>query len=294
MNKGSVRRYCSGTTSALIAAQQEQAVAAVGVTVTFRLDGQVDGRQPLYRVLGYPSGDERTGRTRGPPGDPRDGRASGTSAGSRRSRRRRPFEDPEHANDHFAHIYETRAEQLAVAVPFLREGLEGGEQCICVVDETADEERVITRALEADGVDVAAARAAGDLVIYSAQETYLRTDPFNPAEMISLYADLIENAREEYDGLRVTAGTRWLEEIDIAAFMEYEGRVNKLFREADARALCQYNRTRLPPAVIRDVLRTHPHLIFEDAVCENVYYIPPDELFGPEQPEREVERMGGR
>lgn len=41
--------------------------------------------------------------------------------------------------------------------------------------------------------------------------------------MISLYADLIENTGEEYDGLRVAAGTRWLEEIDLEAFMEYEG-----------------------------------------------------------------------
>ena len=202
-----------------------------------------------------------------------------------------PFEDDQHANDHYALIYESQAEQLAVAVPFIREGINEGEQCIYVVDDRTNERETVIEALEAGGVDVETARAVGTLSFYSLQETYLRKDPFDPEEMVSFYADVIDAVDDAYNGLRVTAATNWIEDIEVKAFMEYEGRVNKLFNETNAKALCQYDRQALSPEIIRDVLRTHPHLIFEDTICRNVYYIPPDELFGPDQPEREVDRM---
>lgn len=202
-----------------------------------------------------------------------------------------PFEDHAHGNDHYALIHESPEEQLAVAVPFLREGIERGERCICVVDQTTNEREVMTNALRDAGVDIDRAMAVGFLEFYSVSDTYLRTEPFDPEAMVAFYRDVVETVGDEYEGFRVSAGTEWLDRIDVDAFMEYEGRVNKLFQATEAKALCHYDRSRLSPEVIRDVIRSHPHLIFEDTMCRNVYYIPPDELTGPDQPEREVERM---
>lgn len=45
-----------------------------------------------------------------------------------------PLEEHEHPNDHFALIYEDTEELAEAAVPFIRDGLECGEQCRYVID----------------------------------------------------------------------------------------------------------------------------------------------------------------
>lgn len=199
--------------------------------------------------------------------------------------------DHDHSNDHFALIYESEEELFTAAVPFIRQGLQRGEQCIYVLDERSEEE--IIEALRTRGIDTDEALESGALTFYTVQETYLRKQPFDPEEMISFYADTIDDALEEYEGLRVIAGTSWIDEVSFEDFLEYEGRVNDLFEETDSMALCHYNRSQLSPEVIRDIIKTHPHLISEGTVCHNFYYTPPEELFGPNQPENEVDRMLG-
>ena len=75
------------------------------------------------------------------------------------------------------------------------------------------------------------------------------------------------------------------------SLIEYEEKVNHLLVNEASIALCQYNRERFPAAVLADVVRAHPHLIYDNTVCHNYYYTPPEEFFGPDQLEREVERM---
>ena len=63
--------------------------------------------------------------------------------------------------------------------------------------------------------------------------------------MVSFYEDVIDDALESHSVLRVIAGTSWIEDISVEAFMEYEGRVNALFEARDAMGLCHYDRTRV-------------------------------------------------
>lgn len=113
--------------------------------------------------------------------------------------------------------------------------------------------------------------------------------------MLELYADVIDEARATYPGLRVTASTNWIldERTTIADFMEYESRVNDLFESEDTLALCHYDCNEIPAEILVDVVRTHPHLVYEDTVCHNFYYTPPEEFFEPDEPSREVQRMLG-
>ena len=201
--------------------------------------------------------------------------------------------DGHHCNDHFALIYETREEQLAAVVPFMRQGLERGERCMYVVDELSRAE--ILAAMAEGGVDVDAALESGALSFHTVEETYLRNGTFVPDEMIDFYADAIDEATEEYEALRVAAEVTWLREetTTIEDFMEYEARVNDLFADEDCIALCQYDRNAFEPEVVRDIIQTHPHLIYEGTVCHNVYYTPPEEFFEPDDAANEVERMMG-
>jgi PAS domain S-box-containing protein len=62
--------------------------------------------------------------------------------------------------------------------------------------------------------------------------------------------------------------------------IEYEARLNAFFPGSQCLAICQYDRRRFDPAVLLEVLRTHPTAIIGTEVHDNFYYIPPVELLG--------------
>jgi len=204
-----------------------------------------------------------------------------------------PLEGHGHANDHFALVYDDRAERLAAAVPFLRQGIDAGEKCLYVGDERSLE--TVADLLRDRGIDVERAVESGALVFESVADTYLRDGSFDPESMMEIYGAEIEAATAEFEALRVVAETDWIVEtgVPVESFMEYESRINDLFDDADAIALCQYDRERFPAEELIEIVRVHPHLIYDTTVCHNVYYTPPSEFCGPDRPENELDRMLG-
>jgi signal transduction histidine kinase len=201
--------------------------------------------------------------------------------------------DNHRCNDHVAQIYESNEERFAAAVPFVCHGLERDERVMYVVDESREAE--VKSALRDGGIDVDAATDSGALSFHTVQETYLRNGTFEPDEMIEFYGEMVTEATEAYEALRIVAETTWLQQdaTTVERFMEYEQKVNELFSETDSLALCQYDRRGFSPAIIRDIVRTHPHLIYDGAVCHNVYYTPPEEFFDTDSTATEVDRMLG-
>ena len=198
-----------------------------------------------------------------------------------------------HANNHFALIYESHEKQFAAAIPFIRHGLERDERCLYVIDENSKED--VLDAMRAHGIDVDTALESGSLSVHTKQETYLRNGTFDPDEMIAFLGDAIDEAQEEYSGLRTAAEMGWIvdTEAEIDALIENEAKVNRLLSEGDCISLCQYNRERFSADVIRDVINTHPLLVHNGRVSHNVYYTPPEEFFGPDKAEREIDRQLG-
>ncbi len=66
-------------------------------------------------------------------------------------------------HDHLCSIYETPAEHFAVAIPFIRIGLERGEKCIYIADDGT--EAIVRDAMQAEGIDVERAIATDSLVL---------------------------------------------------------------------------------------------------------------------------------
>ncbi|RQH01714.1 MEDS domain-containing protein [Natrarchaeobius oligotrophus] len=195
--------------------------------------------------------------------------------------------------DHLAFIYDSQSEQFATAIPYIKHGLERGERCVYIADEN-DTSEVLDALREAD-VDVDDALESGALVVYTAQDSYLRNGAFDPDEMIEFISETIEEGSTEYAGVRITGEMTWVfgDDPPLAELVEYEGKLNELLPESNGIALCQYNRTAFSAEIIRDIVKTHPHLIYDGTVCQNFYYTPPEEFFGPDQPEREIDRMMG-
>ncbi|WP_137291734.1 MEDS domain-containing protein [Natronorubrum halophilum] len=195
--------------------------------------------------------------------------------------------------DHLALVYENADDQFETAIPFMAAGLERGERCLYIADENEIED--VTAALRTAGVDVESALESGALTMHTATDSYLRNGTFDPDDMIAFLSDAIEEANDEFDGLRITGEMTWVlgDDPSIESLVEYESKLNTLLPETNGIALCQYNRERFSPEIIRDIIKTHPHLVYDRTVCQNFYYTPPEEFFGPDQPARETDRMIG-
>lgn len=195
-------------------------------------------------------------------------------------------------HDHFCSIYESPEEHYAVAVPFMRIGLDRGEKCIYIADDGTVGD--VREAMQAEGIDVDCAIASNALVLSTKEQAYLEHGSFHPDWMFTFWKEATEAAMSEgFSALRATGETEWVLRggRGLERWMEYESRLTHTLAESNCSALCQYNRKLFPPELILDVIRTHPTVVYGGTVCRNLYYVPPEEFLGTNQTAREVERL---
>ena len=182
--------------------------------------------------------------------------------------------------DHLCCIYETEAEHTALIKPFVREGLERGERVIYVVD--THDAATILGALRDDGIAVDPCLETGRLQILPS-DIYLDKGVFDPDSMIALLRTETRRALAlGYSALRVTGEMTWVLRGAPGSerIIEYEAKLNEFFPGSRCLAICQYDRRRFDPAVLLDVLRTHPIAVIGTEIYRNFYYIPPAEFLG--------------
>jgi anti-sigma regulatory factor (Ser/Thr protein kinase) len=159
-------------------------------------------------------------------------------------------ENPPRGFRHDALMYGSDAEFVAAAAPFVEAGHAQGEPVAVVT--TPDNSRLLQSALGAGAADVDF-RVAGDW--------YDR-----PARTIARYHALLES--------KLDAGATSVRVIGEVAFgrskgeyrewTQYEAALNRAFEGRPAWVVCPYDTRRLPPAVVADAARTHPHVADAD------------------------------
>jgi signal transduction histidine kinase len=195
-------------------------------------------------------------------------------------------------HDHLCSIYESPEERLAVAIPFIRIGLDRGERCVYIADDGT--EAAAREAMHAEGIDVERAIATDRLVLAPKEHAYLKDGSFDPDWMFTFWAQATVDAMNRgFSALRLTGETEWVFRgaPGLERWVEYESRMTHMLARHNCSALCQYDRRLFPPELVLDVIRTHPTVIYRGLVCRNLYYVPPDELLGADQAAREVERL---
>jgi signal transduction histidine kinase len=199
-------------------------------------------------------------------------------------------------HDHLCSIYESPEEHYAVAIPFIRVGLDRGEKCIYIADDGMVGD--VREAMQSKGIDVDRAISSNALVLVTKEQAYLEHGSFHPDWMSIFWKEATQLAISEgFSALRATGETEWVqkwvqrEDRGLERWMEYESRLAHTVAENNCSALCQYNRRLFPPELILDVIRTHPVVVNGGTVSRNLYYVPPDEFLGTNQTSREVERL---
>jgi PAS domain S-box-containing protein len=193
---------------------------------------------------------------------------------------------------HLCMIYERSEERFAVAIPFIRFGLDRGEKCIYIADDGT--EAAVREAMYAGGIDVERAIRTHSLVLKKKETTYLKRGSFDPEWMWSFWSDATAEAMSQgFSALRAAGESEWVVRgaQGLERWMEYESRLTHMLTHYNFLLLCQYSRQLFPPELILDVIRTHPVVVYGTIVCKNPYYVPPDEFLKPNQASQEVERL---
>jgi len=195
-------------------------------------------------------------------------------------------------HNHLCLIYQTPTEQFAAVLPFMRSGLQRGERCIYIADENTTE--AVLEAMRAAAIDVYTHLRSGALAVVGKRESYLKQGRFDPDWMIGFLKEQVQAAKAAgFQALRATGEMTWVlgAEPGVDRLLEYEAKLNQFYPEHDVLGICQYNRTRFAPQVIKGIIETHPLVISGGLVGENRFYIPPEEYLKAPDVSLQVDRM---
>jgi signal transduction histidine kinase len=183
--------------------------------------------------------------------------------------------------DHLCSLYASEEEHRDLLAPFIRHGLERREKVLYIADgHTAGQ---ILEYLRTDGVETNPFLKQGQLGFINSDASFTPAGAFEPEGVIALLRSETERAvAEGYKALRVTGEMSWVLKglPGSKRIIEYEASLNTFIPESQCLALCQYDRRKFDPAVLLEVLATHPLAVIGNEVYENFYYMPPQEFFG--------------
>jgi hypothetical protein len=179
--------------------------------------------------------------------------------------------------DHASLIYENDDQWRETVVPFMGIGLNRGEKCVYIADNNSkDKMRDLMKQQE---IDVESRERSGQLVIIGKDQAYTLKDPFRPCDMIALITAETKKALSQgYSGLRVTGEMTWSLKGHPGSerLTEYEANLNRdFFNKFPCVAICQYDKRVFDAKTIRDIILSHPLVIFNNGVYRNHFYISP-------------------
>ncbi len=193
-------------------------------------------------------------------------------------------------HDHLCVIYESPREWREAVVPFVAVGLKRGEKCVNIADVGLAYK--LRQQLCDEGIDVADAEASGRLSTLC-EYGALPQGGFDLDRMIgTLIAETDRAFAQGYPLVRVTAEIGWALRCHsgLGKFLEYESRLDRdFFRRYPCISLCQYDRWKLTPEIVKDVVTAHPLLVRGNRLQRNFYYTPPDDLTIKERDQSEVQ-----
>lgn len=195
------------------------------------------------------------------------------------------------SHDHLCLIYESTEEWRTAIIPFIKIGLEKGERCIYVADTHAAHE--ICTYLDREGVDAKSFETTGQLLILNQKDAYTKGGCFDPDRMISLLTDETKKALASgYSALRVSDEMSWVLRGNPGSekVIEYEAKLNNFLPKYPCLTICQYDRRKFSPEIIKAVIMTHPLVVLHGNIYSNFYYIPPEKFLSEERANYEVEQ----
>lgn len=171
-------------------------------------------------------------------------------------------------------------EEYRVLLPFIREGLSRGDKTVNVVNPESREKHM--QRLAKVGIDSAAFLESGQLQVRINTEVYLRDGHFDQDRMLAAFEEMANSARtaEGFPMSRIVCRMDWAsgDPSRIDDVIEFESRVDEVWRRYDDAVICTYHLGQLSGAAVVDIMRTHPMVIIGGHLQQNPFFTRPEEF----------------
>jgi hypothetical protein len=177
---------------------------------------------------------------------------------------------------HICQLYNKVGEIVGVTARLMEAGLASGEKCFFAAAPASVHE--MEQALAKSGVDVAAAVDSGQLVLLTDREPLLIGKRFDLYHLLSTHQTFIAQAqREGWKSCRISIDMTWLT-ADVASpeqILKYEAASDAIFtfQNAPIIALMHYDYSKLPGALVVEMLKLHPIAVVGKFIKRNPYYV---------------------
>ena len=183
------------------------------------------------------------------------------------------------------------SEQLPVVLPLLEDGLEKNWRCLYLGNP--EMVQMVDTALGSRGLDTKREVEKGALLL-SSDRSHLAGGRFDPQAMIDGLVTLIDRAvGDGFEGLCATGDMRWElgDDHNFERLLEYEAKLEQVFRDRPLRGICQYHRDVVPAQAIQDALATHQSAYIGAVLnSNNLFYIPPELLLETGEASRQLKQ----
>lgn len=179
---------------------------------------------------------------------------------------------------HVCAFFHNDEEEYQVLLPFIRDGFQCGHKAVHVVNPHQRHEHL--GRLAEIGIDPATAQQSGQLELRSNVETYLPDGRFDADRMIAAFEQLAaDNANGPFPLSRICCRMDWaVEDQSIDDVIEFESRVNEVWRRHDDAVICTYHLGKFGGDAVIDIMRTHPMVIIGGTLQQNPFFVPPNEF----------------
>lgn len=180
---------------------------------------------------------------------------------------------------HACAFFHTKEEEYRVLMPFIMEGFERGDRAFHIVDP--EQRAAHLDRLAHQGVDIAAAEAAGQLDVQDWRDTYLKDGRFDQDLMIETLLKIIDPSNAPPGKIsRNIANMEWALEDRPGTHdvVEYEARLNQALPQQHDPVVCTYDLSKFEASVVIDIMRTHPMVIIGGILQENPFFIPSEQM----------------
>jgi len=181
---------------------------------------------------------------------------------------------------HVCAFFANDEEEYRVLLPFIREGLSCGDKTVNVINPEARQEHL--QRLAGAGIDSTAHQQSGQLQIRINTEIYLRDGRFDQDRMLAAFEEMAASARgaEGFPKSRIVCRMDWASEDQsrIQDVIEFESRVNDVWRRYDDAVICTYHLSKLSGDAVIDIMRTHPMVIIGGLLQQNPFFTRPEDF----------------
>jgi hypothetical protein len=180
---------------------------------------------------------------------------------------------------HVCAFFTNEEEEYRVLLPFIKDGFEAGDKAVHVINP--DQHQAHLEHLATAGIDASAVQQNGQLEIRSNTETYLRGGCFDQDRMLEAFERMASgNSTGRFPLSRIVCRMDWArgDQSRIENVIEFESRVNNLWRHHDDAVICTYHLAKFGGDAIIDILRTHPMVIIGGILQYNPFFTPPEEF----------------